>query len=481
TARDGVRERRLGNQRLLRDQFGRRIQQAYLRDKMLARRFDSDEPLVVGFAVSEVGPDARAGDLFTAMELGAALEAEFGWRCRYLPRADGAWYDLRDVDVIVGLVNQYDPRSIHHARPHLLRVGWVRNWFDRWVANPGFATYDLVLSSSDAGARYILMHGHRDARVVPIASQPARFDRGTYAADLAADVVFTGSRWGEVRAIERNLQPEQIKGSVALFGAGWPEHPRLQPWARGFVPYERMADVYASAKIVVDDCIEQCRPWGSMNSRVFDALASGALVVTNCAIGSEELFDGRLPTYDSPAQLTELLNTFLADEGLRKRRVATLQASVRADHTYTERAHRFQSAVSSFLPEIPSRIEPGITRRRISIKVPAPRQHAKAWGDYHFALAMQRHLQREGHTVRIDVLEDWSTPAGVFDDIVFVLRGLSRYEPSAHQATVMWNISHPDAVSDEEYESYDAVFVASLPYAEQLKARLKTPVAPLLQ
>ncbi|MEM7676521.1 MAG: glycosyltransferase, partial [Myxococcota bacterium] len=304
----GLRDRRLGNQKRLRDQFGRRLKQAFMRNKLQADRFESDEPLVGGCAVSEVGPDARAGDLFTAMELGTALEAAFGWRCRYLPRADGAWYDLREVDVIVGLVYGYDPRAIHHARPHLLRVGWVRNWFDRWVENSGFAHYDLVLSSSQAGADYILERADRAASVIPIASHPARFDQGQLDTALAADVVFTGSRWGVARAIEQNLQPDRVKGSVALYGAGWPEHPRLKTWARGFLPYDRMADVYASTKIVIDDCIEQCRPWGAMNSRVFDALASGALVVSNCAIGSEELFDGRLPVYNTPDELTALLN-----------------------------------------------------------------------------------------------------------------------------------------------------------------------------
>lgn len=45
----------------------------------------------------------------------------------------------------------------------------------------------------------------------------------------------------------------------------------------------------------------------------------------------------------------------------------------------------------------------------------------------------------------------------------------------------MWNISHPDLVSDREYEKYDIVFIASQKYAETLKNRLNTQVETLFQ
>ena len=45
----------------------------------------------------------------------------------------------------------------------------------------------------------------------------------------------------------------------------------------------------------------------------------------------------------------------------------------------------------------------------------------------------------------------------------------------------MWNISHPDIITAQEYEAYDHVFVASQSYAKELKAEIKTPVTALLQ
>ncbi len=46
-------------------------------------------PIRLAFAVTETGPDAAAGDYFTALELGSALQARFGWQIDYRPKAEG--------------------------------------------------------------------------------------------------------------------------------------------------------------------------------------------------------------------------------------------------------------------------------------------------------------------------------------------------------------------------------------------------------
>ena len=44
-----------------------------------------------------------------------------------------------------------------------------------------------------------------------------------------------------------------------------------------------------------------------------------------------------------------------------------------------------------------------------------------------------------------------------------------------------WNISHPEMVTPEEYELYDVVCICSRRYAEEIAAKVKVPVLPLLQ
>lgn len=56
------------------------------------------------------------------------------------------------------------------------------------------------------------------------------------------------------------------------------------------IPYDRLPELYATAKVVLDDNNHVTKQWGSVNSRVYDALAVGVLVITNgklCYVMSE--------------------------------------------------------------------------------------------------------------------------------------------------------------------------------------------------
>jgi GT2 family glycosyltransferase/glycosyltransferase involved in cell wall biosynthesis len=119
---------------------------------------------------------------------------------------------------------------------------------------------------------------------------------------------------------------------------------------------------------------------------------------------------------------------------------------------------------------------------KVAIKVPIP-QHSDAekWGDYYFAQSLAKALGKSGFSTRIDHLPDWYQHGFQDDEIALVLRGLSRYYPQPGQLNLMWNISHPDMVTDEEYESFDHVFVASSKQAASLSRRLSVPVSVLYQ
>ena len=120
-------------------------------------------------------------------------------------------------------------------------------------------------------------------------------------------------------------------------------------------------------------------------------------------------------------------------------------------------------------------------KRTWIIKCPAPDTGKDVCGDYHFSKSLARCLVSRGESVEIQELSRWDEPQEA--DVVLVLRGLFKYIPKRDSKTVyiMWNISHPDDVTDDEYNSYDMVFVSSMYYSKLLGERLKVPVYPLLQ
>ncbi|NEN93776.1 MAG: glycosyltransferase family 1 protein, partial [Okeania sp. SIO3H1] len=177
-------------------------------------------------------------------------------------------------------------------------------------------------------------------------------------------------------------------------------------------------------------------------------------------------------TYNSRESLENLLREYLTNEELRLAKVAELQKIVEEQHTYK---HRAQTVFTALREKMSNSF-------RIGIKIGVPDwKQAQEWGDYHYALAMKRQFEILGHSVRIDILPEWETPKAFGDDVAIVIRGLSHYQPKSYHINLMWNISHPDKVSLEEYEQYDRVFVASYSYAEELQKQVKVPVQTLLQ
>ena len=117
------------------------------------------------------------------------------------------------------------------------------------------------------------------------------------------------------------------------------------------------------------------------------------------------------------------------------------------------------------------------------IKCPAPEGEKKVrWGDYAYAVALKRYLDRMGKYTIIDLHEDWDCEVNA--DVVLVLRGREFYRPDRRNTKclyIMWNISHPEMVTEEEYKLYDIICVGALHYAKELQHKLDIPVYPLLQ
>ena len=115
----------------------------------------------------------------------------------------------------------------------------------------------------------------------------------------------------------------------------------------------------------------------------------------------------------------------------------------------------------------------------VAIKSPNYKGHHH-WGDYFFSLALKKSFNKLGFNVIIQEREDWYDD-NVKVDINVVLRGVVKYEPNFDEINVMWNISHPDMVENDEYELYDICFISSEKYANKINSEVTTLVKPLLQ
>jgi GT2 family glycosyltransferase/spore maturation protein CgeB len=497
------------NRELFVDHWAPRIFREVFLDRALGRRQWSEEPLHVGVTLTRDDPEAGWGDWYTAHEVGDALAQHLGWRVSYLERYQDHWYEPDpSIDVVLSLLDALDVRRLPES---MVTVAWIRNWTDRWLGHVWFDEYDIVLASSETSKRLIEAGSSQTPVLFPLATNPERFrplepgeaadgdganrrrsdtdDEGRRiraiferddgggrggrrrpAEDL--DVAFVGNHWGEDRGIQQTASLLRAAGhSIALHGRGWAEVAEVADVAHGPVPYEDVPDVYRSARIVLDDTATPTLPYGAVNSRVFDALAAGTLVVTDNPVGVRELFGDAVPAATTPEELAETVTYFLEHPEERASRVAQLRAVVLERHTYAHRAAELRDILVGWA-EAP----------HVDIAIGPPNwEVAEAWGDYHFGRAVQRQLQGRGIRSRVRLKSAWDGRAAARADAVVQVFGLVPRRTRLGQLSVLWIISHPELVDDELVDRNDLLFAASDSFAASLADRTGRPVTPLHQ
>lgn len=465
---DVIRINRMGNWQLFAETWGPTINRSMLKDRLTGGgEWTATAGKKVAITVSQEDPTKGYGDYFTAHELGDAFSAR-GWIVHYAQRYQDEWYELpEDVDMVISLLDAFDVRTVP---PGVFRVAWVRNWVDRWLGQPWFDSFDLVVASSERAADAIAKRSRFQPPVLPLATNPDRFAPGPPSPTFRADFTFTGSNWGRGRQLVPLLDVRPGERFL-LFGANWESDPRVGRYWRGLLDYDLIPELYRSVPIVLDDTAEHTIEHGFVNSRVFDAIAAGALVLTNNELGSQELFDGLLPVYHDRASLRRHLDHYLEHADERQRLVDKLRGIVLEHHTYARRAAAFaEHAIAA------------VDRPKVAVKVGAPRaEQAHEWGDYHFAHSLVRALSTHSIDGEVHLLPEWDAPDHQDVDVVIHLRGLTTYAPKPAQVNIMWLISHPDDVTPEECDKYDLVCVASSTLAEALRGRVRTPVVYLPQ
>jgi GT2 family glycosyltransferase/spore maturation protein CgeB len=465
--RDWKRRNRTRNRQVFVDRWAPQIFREVFRDRVLGAGRWSEQPLHVAVTLTRDDPEAGWGDYYTAHELGDALSA-LGWQVTYAERHRDRWYELDpSVDVVISLLDAFDIRRIPRD---IVTIAWVRNWTDRWISQPWFEEYDIVLASSARSRDIIAAGSTRSPALMPLATNPDRFSPRDAVPDLRSDLLFVGNHWGVGRAIEEVLPAVAAGRTVAVYGRNW-EDTALAPFDRGTLPYARLPDAYASARIVVDDTAGPTLPYGAVNARVFDAIAAGALVISDNEAGARELFGDELLVARDAAELEAHVRWVHAEPAAAAALQARLRQVVLESHTFAHRA-----------AEVRDHLLTWVEAERYAILVGVPDwDQAPAWGDYHFARDVQRQLEQRGHPTRIHLLDEWPRSPSARADVALHLHGLSDHRPRPSQLNILWVISHPDRITPQVCDRYDLVFVASDSFVKELASRVRVPVIPLHQ
>ena len=309
----------------------------------------AEEPFRIAITLTRDDPAGGYGDYSTAHELGSALAA-LGFEVSYWERHRDRWRDIdASIDVVIALLDAFPVES---APDDAIVVAWVRNWTERWIEQPGFDDYDLVFASSTRSKEIIEARSSRIAEILPLATNPARFRPQQVDPKLRCDLNFTGNYWERPRSVIEALPELASTYDVKVFGKGWDRVRGMSDLAKGSLAYEDLPRGYSSADLVVDDAATHTKPFNAVNARVFDALACGTLVVSNCADGVRELFDEEFPVWHDSESLRRLVFELRRDPARAHGLAERYRAEVLGHHTYAHRAEQIREVLTAWCAQV---------------------------------------------------------------------------------------------------------------------------------
>lgn len=84
---------------------------------------------------------------------------KFGWNISYAYQPEN-WYDIGSADVLISLVDDYDPQRVKSSCKSLIKIAWPQTGFDRWACS-GFSDYDIILIPDQTTYNYMEKYGRK--------------------------------------------------------------------------------------------------------------------------------------------------------------------------------------------------------------------------------------------------------------------------------------------------------------------------------
>jgi hypothetical protein len=285
------------------------------------------------WAVKISAPDDQSGDVwgdvFFADDLAVALRRRgqevyvdrLGTRLRP---------DEQPDDVVINLRGYFEMPIDSHA----LNILWVIS-HPEWVLPTEVAKgYDSVFAASELWARR--MADETGVSVLPLlqATNPERFHPGERTPALASEVLFVGKSRNIFRPIVRDAIA--IGAPLAVYGDNWEQFIPAEYVRADFLGNADVPAAYRSAEVVLNDHWEDMRLEGFLSNRLFDAVASGARVVSDSVGGLTGMFRGSVIEYSTADELRQILASpeRWPDEAVRR----STAAWVAEAHSFDARA-----------------------------------------------------------------------------------------------------------------------------------------------
>lgn len=222
--------------------------------------------------------------------------------------------------------------------PEHVTIAWVISHPEA-VGRVEATSYDRVVAASTSWARARSVDWGIPVEPLLQATDPSLFHPERAVPDTGHPVLFVGSSRMEYRPIVRDAVEQGLP--LSIYGKDWRQFVPRRFIKGDYLPNTELGADYRSAGVVLNDHWGEMREQGFVSNRLFDAVASGARVVSDEVDGLADLFGDTVQVWRTPEDLTRLSSlrdpdAVFGDDDYRR----SVAARVAREHSFAARAER---------------------------------------------------------------------------------------------------------------------------------------------
>ena len=288
------------------------------------------------------GPSGQGwGDLYFANEIAASL-TKLGHTARVDIRNNVIHPDSANDDVVLVL------RGVERIRPQAGAVNllWIISHPSR-ISKHEVKSFDAVFAASNSWAKQATNRFGREVHSLLQATNPDKFNPAVAEPDTGEEIQFLGNTRNEFRQIIRDCVEAGI--SPSIYGKDWDQFVSKELIKGSFVLNEDVAGMYRSAGVVLNDHWADMAKHGFLSNRLFDAVASGARVVSDDVADISEVFGESVAVYRTPSDLADLCSKENREIWGSQDEIAKRASQIGIEHSFDQRAKALVQAALSAL------------------------------------------------------------------------------------------------------------------------------------
>lgn len=271
------------------------------------------EPKALTVALKICTPSPKKslwGDTWFACGLARAIQRA-GHRCIIHCRDQWDQPDC-DIDAVIHIKGKFE----YTPGPHCVNLLWL-------ISHPELHTtdeinrYDAVFCASEKYLAHIRPQINIPCFFLPQAADTAIFKPLEKPPVKDIDLLFVGTNYygDKRRRIIDDVLASEKPYDLAIIGKNWKGFVEDKTIKAVYVHPEKLPDIYARAKIVLNDHHETMRQWGFINDRTYNLAAMKAFQISDDVEGLDQL---GIVTYRTANDLHQKLDHYLAHANERE-------------------------------------------------------------------------------------------------------------------------------------------------------------------